>query len=89
MNLYVWILPILAGLILLVSALLKKMEYFLNFATRLCVGAIALYLTSEIMTKLSYSGQIGLNTTTLTTVSLLGVPGYFLVLFVELFSKIA
>ncbi len=89
MNLYIWVLPILAGLILLVSILLKKMEYFLNFATRLCVGAIALYLTSEIMTKLSYSGQIGLNTTTLTTVSLLGVPGYFLVLFVELFSKIA
>ena len=89
MNIYGWILPILAGVILLVSILLRKIEYFLNFATRLCVGAVALYLTSEIMMKLAYDGQIGLNTTTLTTVSLLGVPGYFLIVFVELFSNFA
>lgn len=86
MNLYFWGIPILAAVILIISLVAKKMEIFLNFATRLCVGGLALYVTSEVMVRLAFEGQIGLNPATLTTVGLLGIPGYMLVVFVEVFS---
>jgi len=88
MDVTVWILPGLAAFVLLISLLAKKLEYFLNFATRLCVGGLALYITSEIMMRLSYEGQIGLNTVTLTTVGLLGIPGYVLLLAVDIFGNV-
>lgn len=88
MNLYYWGVPILAAVILIVSFIAKKMEFFLNFATRLCVGGLALYITSEVMARLAFEGQIGLNSATLAAVGLLGIPGYMLVVFVEVYSTL-
>ena len=88
MNWYILSTPILAGVILLVSIFAKKMEWFLNFATRLCLGALALYLTSEVMVRLSLECQVGINPATLKTISLLGIPGYVLVVFVGVFTTL-
>lgn len=88
MNLYVWSVPILAAVVFLVSLAARKMEWFLNFATRLCIGGLALYITGEIMVRLSMQGQIGVNPVTLSTVGILGLPGYLLVLSVELINSI-
>lgn len=88
MNWYVWSVPILAGVILLVSIVAKRMDWFLNYATRLCLGALALYLTSEAMTMLSMNCQVGVNPATVHTVSVLGIPGYALVVFVGVFSTL-
>lgn len=88
MNVTMWILLGLTAVIFLASLLARKMEYFLNFATRLCAGALALYLTNEVMVRLAYEGQVGLNAVTLTTVGLLGIPGYFLILVTDLIGSL-
>lgn len=88
MNLFIYFLPALVGAVLLVSILAKKMEWFLNFATRLCIGGLALYVTSEVMVRLSMPGHIGVNSATLGTVGLLGIPGYLLVISIEVLNSI-
>lgn len=87
-NWYLWSIPILAGVILLISIVAKKMEWFLNYATRFCLGGLALYLTSEVMVRLSLQCYVGINPVTLHTVSLLGIPGYVLVVFVSVFTTL-
>lgn len=88
MNLYFWSVPILLAVTFLIALLAKKMEWFLNVATRLCIGGLALYITGEIMLRLSMPGQIGVNPTTMTTVALLGVPGFLLVISIELLNSV-
>lgn len=88
MNLYVWIVPCLAGIILLFSILAKKMNWFLDFATRLCIGGLALYITREIMVRFSFGNPIGVNSATLSTVGVLGVSGFFLVLCIVFLKSI-
>lgn len=88
MELYTWLVPIMAGCILLVSIFAKKMNWFLDFATRLCLGGLALYITGQIMIRLSLGNPIGVNSATLSTVGVLGVSGYLLILCIELLSVI-
>ncbi|HAU86463.1 MAG TPA: hypothetical protein DCW90_13495 [Lachnospiraceae bacterium] len=88
MNLLIYFLPILAGVVLLVSILANKMEWFLNFATRLCVGGLALCITSAVMVRFSIPGSIGVNSATLGTIGLLGIPGYILVISIEVLKAI-
>lgn len=88
MNYYIFVIPVLAAVVLIVSLLAKKMEWFLNFATRLCIGGVALYLTSIVCSQASLPCHIGVNTTTLAAVGLLGVPGYLLIVSVETLSSI-
>lgn len=88
MNLLIYFLPILAGVVLLVSILANKIEWFLNFATRVCIGGLTLYITSEVMVRFSIPGSIGVNSATLGTIGLLGIPGYILVMSIEVLKTI-
>jgi inhibitor of the pro-sigma K processing machinery len=88
MNYYIFLIPILSAVILIISLLAKKMEWFLNFATRLCIGGVVLYLTSIVCSQASLPCHVGINTTTLATVGLLGVPGFLLIVSIETLSSI-
>lgn len=87
MDIYIWFLPVLTTTIFIVSLFMKKMTIFLNFATRLCVGSLALFFTSEILKKLSVGQGIGLNTLTISTVGILGVAGYVLIVFISVYQS--
>lgn len=88
MNLVIFLVPAVTAIVLLVSIVGRKMEWFVDFLTRLCVGGLALYITGELMLRISMQCQIGVNSVTLTSVGLLGVPGYFLILSVEILNSI-
>ncbi len=88
MNLILCVVPAIALAVLLISIIAKKMEWFINFLTRVCVGGLALYITSEVMLRLSMPCSVGVNSTTLSTVGLLGIPGYLLILSIEALNSI-
>lgn len=88
MNLYTWMVPLLTGIVFIISILAKKINWFLDFATRLCIGGLALYITGEIMIRFSFGNLVGVNPATLSTVGVLGISGYLLVLCVEILSTI-
>ena len=88
MNLMVFLVPAIAVTVLIVSLVMRKMEWFLDFLTRLCLGGLALYITSEVMLRLSLNCSVGVNSATLSTIGLLGIPGYFLLFSVEVLNLI-
>lgn len=85
MNNYFLLIPIAAAIILVVSIIMKKMEWFLNFFLRICVGTIALYIAGNLMVQVSAAAQVGINVVTVLTIGLLGLPGFCLVLFLDLY----
>lgn len=81
-----FIFVLIAVIIVLISCIvIKKMEWFLNFFIRLMVGGTALFLTSEILTRLALGANLGVNPTNLLVVGFLGVPGFIMLLCVEFY----
>jgi len=81
-----FIFVLVAVVIVLIGCIaFKKMNYFLNFLTRLTVGALALFLSGQIMSSLALQGQLAINPANVLIVGVLGIPGFIALLCSELY----
>ena len=63
-------------LVLLIGLLKRRAELLLNFAVRIVVGAVAIYVTNQFLQTQGSSIAVGINPYSLLTMGFLGFGGY-------------
>lgn len=70
----IWIL-VACGVVLLVGAVKKKVEWLLNIVMRSILGTIAIYFVNGGLAAMGISLGVGINVVTVLTSGILGIPG--------------
>lgn len=70
----IWILAT-CGVVLLVGAVKKKVEWLLNIVMRSILGTIAIYFVNGGLAAMGISLGVGINAVTVLTSGILGIPG--------------
>ena len=70
----IWILGA-CGVVLLVGAVKKKVEWLLNIVMRSILGTIAIYFVNGGLAAMGISLGVGINAVTVLTSGILGIPG--------------
>lgn len=70
----IWIL-VACGVVLLVGAVKKKVEWLLNIVMRSILGTIAIYFVNGGLAAMGISLGVGINAVTVLTSGILGIPG--------------
>ena len=63
----------------------KKSELYLNFAMRIFVGAVAIYLCNSILQAFQLNMEVGINGVSSLVLGALGTPGFLLLYGVSLY----
>ena len=63
----------------------KKSELYLNFASRVLVGAVAIYLCNFILDTFQLNMEVGINGASSLILGSLGTPGFLLLYGVSLY----
>ena len=70
----IWILAA-CGVVLLIGAVKKKVEWLLNIVMRSILGTIAIYFVNAGLAAMGISLGVGINAVTVLTSGILGIPG--------------
>lgn len=70
----IWILAV-CGIVLLIGAVKKKVEWLLNILMRGILGTIAIYFINGGLATMGISLGVGINAVTVLTSGILGIPG--------------
>lgn len=70
----IWILAV-CGVVLLVGAVKKKVEWLLNVVMRSILGTIVIYFVNGGLATMGISLGVGINAVTVLTSGILGIPG--------------
>lgn len=69
---------VIGSVVFVISLFLHKIEMFINFILRIAFGACGIYLINTILNSRGVQSGVGLNSVSLLTIGVLGVPGLFL-----------
>lgn len=73
-------------LVLLIGAMRKKSELFLNFILRSVFGALAIYFINQFVIYQELPIAVGMNPITVLTSGILGFPGLLLLYGINLYK---
>ncbi len=63
------------GIVLLIGAVRRKVEWVLNVALRSILGTVAMYFINSVLASAGISLGVGINAVTVLTSGILGFPG--------------
>ncbi len=63
------------GIVLLIGAVRRKVEWVLNVAMRSILGTVAMYFVNSALASAGISLGVGINAVTVLTSGILGLPG--------------
>lgn len=79
MESYIFIGVIVACVIFLVICIVRKRpDLIINFGLRACIGTAGIYVIDLILKSKGYDINVGINTATILTNGLLGLPGFLM-----------
>ncbi|MBP1756148.1 MAG: putative rane protein [Firmicutes bacterium] len=86
MNSYIFIAIIIACVVFItVCVIRRRPDLLLDFALRACFGTAGIYLLNLALGSQGYSVNVGINSVTILTNGLLGLPGFLLLYGISLY----
>ena len=74
------------GIVLLIGAMGKKVEWLVNFILRAVIGTIGIYFLNYLLAVQNISVSVGINPLTVLTSGFLGFPGLIVLYGINFFK---